>query len=796
MNNSPLTNTKARRANLLEQLWKSPSGSHYNHAQTQFVDGIVAKVATSCLEQFPSLPPLSIVATGGYGRQDLAPWSDVDLMLIPLQESGREFDKAIRMVYSGLEQELRENLRLQIGYSYQLIHDAPGLEHTMRSALLDARLVAGSSLPLERFLESLWESFPTGEFVLAKIQEREVQMRKSHTTPLVVEPDLKIGAGGLRSYHFANWIRVVIGEKETKPNRAVERVMMMRNLLQATAESPANLLTRSKQGEIAERLGIDMFEMMSDLASAMEELHEMEFDALRRLREARYSLTESVVAIRGEVRISGAPPLSEAALGVALAAQLGLSVEALEATTSGEIDSGQAMFALSFGAPTLRTLDRCKILGQLLPELQACRTLMPRDSSHTYTVYEHTLRLIEILDTFPSQSSFFAELHDRVRNKSDLYMAALLHDVGKADLSQPHSITGAEMAKTVCARWGLSMHATETIVWLVREHLTMAQFVRVRDLQNPDTIREFAAIVESPERLDLLTLLTAADIQAVSVNAWTPSQQSGLRELHSMTWALLEEGEVAPLEPAVFRQRVLRAAKSTDIDPESLKSFLATLPAHYVFAATPEQVHAHYAFAQNAKNGNESIEFYHDHEHQSTEITVCCKDRPGLLSTLLGTLYAHDMSLAAVRAATTNEEDQPIAIDVFSVSLSGRTLPPNVCAQVADSLRRVLRGELSIEILLASRGKDSAQHQQVLTYEFIEGDPAILEVRVPRGRGMAYRLSRFISASGWNIQTARLGQWAGHGVAAFYITRPDARPIRTNEVTEAMRHTGIVSNGL
>lgn len=780
-----LAEIAASRIRLIRTMLSSPSGAEWCERHTELADEVVRLVHRSVVESLQDDPPVSIIATGGYGRRELAPHSDIDLTVVPLDESHPGLDSLIRALFRELHEAFGTHLRMDVGYAYRLISDAPGLDAKTRTALLDSRLVSGAHRPLDSLMESFWATFPVGEFLIAKIEEREAAQRKTNDTPLAVEPHLKDGAGGLRSFHAANWLGAAIGDRPARPSRFYERVLTMRNVLHVVAGKRVDVLTRQRQGEIAEALGEDMFALTSKLAESLEELDRVYARAVEKLHDARYTLAPHVEAIRGEVRIAGSAPLGEAAVGISMATRLGLRVADLKASTTPHLEAGKALFAIRAGEGTLRNLDRCGLLEALLPELTACRTLMPRDGSHAFTVYEHTLRAVRRLDEIARDTGYLGSLFETLQDPSLLYLAALLHDSGKIQPDEDHSEVGGRIAVEVARRWGLDSFAQGLLEWLVREHLTMARFIRMRDLHQPDTIREFAQIVEDRERLTMLALLTVADVSAVGPDNWTPVQEAFLKELYDQTASLLEGGADETPDPGIFRQRVLRKLQKEPFPEEEVRSFLDSLPASYLVSTPPEIVREHFAFARQALQGRPVVEIFHQIEMGASDVTICQLDSPGLLSRVLGVFYAFDLSMVGLRACTTRSEPA-IAIDVFTVTFGGRPLPPATCAHLASALQDVLNGRTSVDELISRRGKDPSRMQSDFSFTYIEGTPGILEVRAPRGRGMAYRFSRMIASQGWNIQAARVGQWAGLGAAAFYILGPGDRPLRYDEVSQAL----------
>ena len=767
------------RVGLLENLKSDPRGLSWCARHTQIVDQAIHALVEDAGE---GIRGLAVIATGGYGRSELSPHSDVDITVVPPDESSPELDRAIRTFFQSLHEVIGGQFGLGIGYAYRLIADAPGIDAKTRTGLADARLLSGPANLFQKLLDELDATMAAGEFILAKIAEREAAFAKYHDTPLVVEPHLKEGAGGMRCFHCANWLRSAIGERESKPPKAYDRIVRARNLLHLATNRPMDNLVRTRQEEIAQILGMEQVDMMSEIVLAANEVHQGYLSAKDRLLDARFSLSRSVTALRGEARITANADAGESAVGLSIATALGLRVSDLQAHPSAKVSGPAAAYAITTGEKTLRNLDRAGLLEHLLPELTKTRALIPRDNVHRFTVFEHTLRLVRHLDNLPD--TYLRNIREGLRDLEPLYLAALLHDVGKVADDRPHSESGAEIAAEVCQRWHLSQEITETVRWLVQEHLTMMRFVRLRDIDNPETVREFAAIVKDQTRLDLLTLITWADVNAVAPEAWSPAQDAFLHELHRRTSEALELENPTPLDPAQQRQRLIRQLKE-DVPEADLKVFVDSLPPYYLASTPPSLVKLHYQLVKKAEQGESTVEAFVQPELASTDITVCTRDAPGLLSKLLGILYAYDLSVSAIRACTT-ETKQPVALDTFTVSHGGRPVPNATRASVHSAILSVLNGEKEAEQVLRERGKDPDRGQEVFSYTFVPGSPAVLEIRAPRGRGMPYRFSRLIAAKGWNTFAARVGQWADSGAATFYIGKPDGSALGRDEVEQAL----------
>ena len=773
-----MPDAKAERARLIESLLKKPSGQNWCSRHTDLVD----RVISSTILGIPGAESASfcLAAVGGYGRKELCPYSDIDVAFIPGREAGPELDLLAKQLFKELHSVVGGQLGLNIGYSYRAASDMPGLDGKSRTGLLDARLVFGDPDVLADLQNALWDTFPVAEFLIEKIAEREYGFKTRHDSPLVTEPHLKEGAGALRSFHAANWIGAALGERPNRSSRAYDFVLKVRSLMHALAGKPQDLLNHERRAQVAAALGIEATTLGSELAKAMDELHKEYEKALGRIAVTRFSVTPNSEAIRGELRIGGSAAASEAAIAVALATKLGLHIEDVRSTLTAEMNGAEAMKAVSSGESTLRNLDRCGVLEQILPELTACRTLMPRDAVHEFTVFEHTLRVVRNLD---KADGFFADIKMELTDVGPLYLAALLHDVGKQDPSIEHSAGGAILAREVCRRWGLSERDTELVEWLVKEHLTLSKFIRMRDVMNVETAFDFAKVVKQEDRLACLTLLTWADASAVGDNVWTPVQQTFLEELFNRTREQIRsEGELP--DQSSYRRRLRRSLEKADIPSEELAAFVDSLPAHYLLSTESRLIRQHYDMMKEARKNGPQVEFFDYKEIGLTDIYVCSPDQQGVLSSILGVLYAFDLGIVTIRASTTNAS-QPMILDMISVNYAGRCVPKAISVQLGEALTAVLSGRKSANDLLREKEKDPARGQQIFRWSFMAGDPAIIEFQAPRGRGMGYRLSKLISEQGWNVLAARVGQWAGRGAASFYVEKADGSPVLLRDVETA-----------
>ncbi|MCG9894204.1 MAG: HD domain-containing protein, partial [Fimbriimonadaceae bacterium] len=708
----------AERAELARRLRERPSGLAWSHRLSDLADRTLRRIHEYSTSVSEDAAPVALVATGGYGRRELSPHSDLDVTLVPLHADHPRLEETAKTLFHHLQQVCDRELGWKVGYSLRPTADVGGLDAPSRTALIDARPVCGDGAAFDLLSDRLWDRFPVADFILAKLKERRAAHRRHHDSPLVTRPQLKEGAGGLRSFHASNWVKAALGERGIRPNRTYDRVLMVRNLLHLAAGRSQDELTPEKRRAVAEMLGLTPETLAESLAEAMSELHALWETTVDRIHEARFPLTEGCWAVAGEVRVGPHAEAGGAALALSLGTALELQPPKVPVSVLPVTETAQALAALAGGERILRALDRAGLLTVLLPEVTATRNLIPKDEVHDFTVMEHTFRVIRNIEN-PPPGTFLAEIAAGLRERTLITMAALLHDAGKIDSSREHSEAGAEIAREVAERFRIAPTDRETLVWLVRHHLMLARTIRMRDVQSPETVHECAEAVETQERMDLLTLLTWADIAAVSSQSWTGVQETYLAHLYRSVTSVLQEQAEKPDESQV-RRRLQRHLTKTRVPDAEIALFLEAMPAHYVFSTPAEVVPRHIEMVRSAREGNPEVLLLPDRQLSASELTVAAPDRPGLLSDILSVLYAEDLRLVGVRASTT-ADSQPTVLDTFLISYGDRPIPDTVGARLQNRLQDLLAGTLDPDEYLARRGKDPNRVQDLLQWEVLPG---------------------------------------------------------------------------
>jgi [protein-PII] uridylyltransferase len=787
---------------------------------------------------------LAVVAVGGYGRGELAPFSDIDLLFLydykrlPYVEQMAEF-----LLYKLWD------LGLKVGQATRSIGETLKLakeDLSVRTALLEARLVWGDARLFARFAgafdREVWSSGAPA-FIEAKLAERDERHRRTGDSRYLLEPNVKEGKGGLRDLQTLIWIgrylyRVqdvgelarhgVLSEGSVATFRRSQRFLRtVRCHLHWLAGRAEERLTFDLQPEIARRMGYrdrgpargverfmkryylvakDVGALTRVVCAALEEQHK---------RRPRFQLPRLGTGPRrvGGFVVQGArlgladpgllarePRAMLELFRIAQVQGLDIHPEALAAVRNhlGRIGRDlradpeanrlflEMLCAREAPALTLGRMNEAGLLGRFVPEFGRIVAQMQHNLYHVYTVDEHTIRAIEILNEIElgrldHELPLSTEIMPSLQSRRELFLAAFLHDLGKGRGGN-HSRLGAEIAKRFCRRLALPEPATETVSWLVEHHLLMSGFAFKRDPEDPKTIQDFVAIVQSPERLRLLLVLTAADIRAVGPNVWNGWKGQLLRELYHEAAAAMASGD-----PAGRRRERIEAAKA------ALGATLRALPrpwseaavARWVarhdprywlsFAAEDHRRHAELLRQADARRAPLTVDFTVDRFNARTEVLIWAADHPGLFMKIAGALALSGASIVDARIFTTTDG---MALDVLGIQDAEQRSAiddPARHARIRANVERALRGEIWLERALAGRRSlpkraDVFQVEpRVLVDNTASRTHSVIEVNGRDRPGLLFALAKALKDLGLVITSAHISTYGERVVDVFYV---------------------------
>jgi [protein-PII] uridylyltransferase len=779
--------------------------------------------------------PLVLIALGGYGRGELHPSSDLDLLLI----HGGEVTPYVQRMAQEILYTLWD-VGLRVGHACRSLADCLALARTdlpSRTSMQAARGLAGDQRlfrALQRMLrrEVFRRDYP--EFLAQMLAERDERYRKHGGSVYLREPNVKESAGGLRDVHTAIWLasarfgartlreladKGLLSAKESAAtDSALTFLWRVRNELHFLAGGKQDVLERGLQASVAKslgyeddevRLGVETF--MRDYYRHARTIHRISGRLIARCQEGlarhgsvgrrgrRAALADGLVVYAGRLHLAepGALRADPARLVRVFwhAQQLGceLDVElerALEETApvlateawraSPELRRVFLSILRSWGrvAATLRRMHDTGVLGAYLPEFGALDCLVQYDHYHRYSVDQHSLLAIEVLEGLgPGQGAAadeLAQLLAEVERPELLMLGMLLHDIGKA-LGHGHVAKGVPLVKAVTRRVNLDPDDAATVEFLVEHHLLLSHMAERRDLDDPKTVEHVAAIVRFPAWLTMLYLLTCADMRAVGPGVWNAWRGALLRELYVRTRTRLAGRAPKPPRRAAVAQRIVQALA----DPayaEPAERHLQAMSDRYVRATSPQRMAAHLRLIDRLREEPVATEVFHFPDLGASDLVVVTRDTPGLFALIAGTLAAHGVNILSAQIETRADG---LAVDTFHVNEPGgdAILDESRWEAVLRDLRRTLAGECSPEALLVVRGprrpglvRPSRPGPAHVTVDNSLSDThTVVEVKAPDRLGLLYLITRALAAEGLDIATAKIATDRDQAFDAFYV---------------------------
>ena len=835
------------------------SGQQSVAAYAGFMDiflGTLYRLAVEDAKREGLVPsPLVLVALGGYGRGELHPLSDLDLMLIYDGEMG----PYVQRVTQGLLYALWD-LGLQVGHAVRSLPDCLAMARTdfpSRTSMQQARLLVGDRRLFNRFRKVLAENVyqkDFAQFLETTLTERDQRYRKFGGSPYMGEPNVKESAGGLRDIHTAMWLtstkfgtrtlreladkRLINGREQKTTDEALTFLWRVRNELHFLSGHKNDVLSRDIQLQIAKNFGYTGDELSLPVEKFMRDyylharvIHRVSRRLIARCRETLSRRASVQRRLRQEALADGLIVLDEQlhlaqADGRAfreepvrlikvfwhshhLGFELGVDVErAIEDSLDLIDDAFRASpearelflgICRSWGrtAQTLREMHELGVLGRYLPEWGALTCLVQYDIYHKFTADQHSLIAVQNLEALaPGQSPDSegnAQVVSELERPGLLMLGMLLHDIGKGK-GHGHVAKGIPLIETLSARMGLAPEDADKVIFLVAHHLTMSHVAQRRDIDDPKTIETLAGVCRTPERLRMLYLLTCADMRAVGPGVMTGWQAQILWDLYARTLTRLTGGQRERPTRESVAQRVTEAMRG-DVARTAVAAHLALLSDRYLTTTSPQRIAAHLRLLDRLADGGVlATELFHHPDLGSSELVVATRDVPGLFSIIAGTLASQGINILSAQIHTRADG---IALDTFQVNDPfGEAVTEEArWRRTLEALRRVLRGEASVEDLLARRravypsGDGVPGPPKISVDNQISDSRTVVEVKCPDRVGLLYVITRTLSGHGLDIASARIATEIDHAYDTFYVTDRQGRRLEDEAAMARVRES-------
>jgi [protein-PII] uridylyltransferase len=764
---------------------------------------------------------LSLIAVGGYGRGVLAPHSDLDLLFlrpwkpIPRTEQVIEF-----MLYVLWDLGVKVG---QSARSVDECLALAKSDMTIRTTLLEARPLAGDEKLAEDFIarfRALVTRSDPRPFIAAKLEERDLRHQKSGAVRYRVEPNVKDGKGGLRDLNTLFWIARSLAPESPLGARVLDDLLTARE--RRTFEEAFDFLWRTRahlhliagraeekltfdfQPEVARRMGwrgrgdepaVERFmrryflvardvgaltRAMSAKLEARQQKPTMSLSRLIPGRKRRLGV-EGFIKDAGRLSVTGpevfaaAPEKLLMLFRTADEHDLDLHPDAFSAVSRSlslvtpslrrDPEATRAFLdILAHGQRPYRVLtlmNETGLLGRFLPEWGRIVGQTQFNMYHAYTVDEHTLQAIGIINDIwrgklkadhPSSS----EIVHRIDDFEALMLAMLLHDVGKGgDRGQLED--GAIAARRACDRLGLDPRRTEFVVWLVRHHLALSDYAQKRDVSDPATVRAFTRLVGDPERLRTLLILTVADIRAVGPGVWNAWKGGLIRDLYQRTEGVFRGEDVAHADPLGDYPELVARAR--------------------VQGAAAEAV---------------TVEENEEDERAATRVAVAARDRSGLFVDLADALAAAGADVVGARVATAGDGT---ALDVFEIQDGGGApygqAEPRRLTRLIRALEAAARGGVPVAPAPTAPPNPRRAAFDVRPTAMVDLDEsptaAVVEVSGADRPGLLADLARAFAIHGLSIRSAHIAGFGERAVDSFYVTDATGRKPKPGPKLEALR---------
>jgi [protein-PII] uridylyltransferase len=809
------------RADLFRHVSWHGSSRDLLEAHASLVDAILKEIYDlSCRAADGKAPRsphsgLAIVATGGYGRKELNPYSDIDIAFIPSEEADPWVEALVHAAFRYVMDVFLALRDMRVGYAFRPIAEASAWDVNTKTALLDLRHICGESILAEKLALRIREVLSPLDLMHESRSARE-RRRNSSSSLYSVEPDLKEGPGSLRDLHRARWIlglllgadsqgldRALKGwggiseHQIAKVHAAADWFWRARTWLHLAAGKLSDVLITNYQDRIAREL---------DDCSAQEWLsrHLAHSETLARFRKTSVlALLEGPVTVNGIVLENGSLHLSNLSRAcktnmflVSQRYSLPISLndlkrlgETRDSALEQKVPSTEEVWAfkeiLGEGhgiAVTLRALLEFGILDRFIPRYSEVMRFVPPDPAHCHTVGEHSLRMIEHLENLRAgldpAGQRFTDLLGQCQHFDMLCLAALLHDAGKLIPGADHCSAGADLAKSVSTRLNLAPEKRKILDVLVRQHLLLVRTARLHDLKSVRVIRKAIEQVPNLDALRHLYVFTYVDTCAVAENNWTSTDLRDLEDLYrKMQDTFARRAEKSSGRRTREERNLLIREKLAALQAKNETAVLKhceAMPASYVLNTPLDEIAFHLQLLDRLEAENVVLDVYNRPGDDYSELTVCALDDPGpgMLAKITGVLYGCNADIQKAQAFTVEKENRVI-LDTLWIRSNGLQISENKARKILSALKEVLTGSKTVEQFLETAGKSPPRGimlDAIDLHNDLSEDHTVIHIVAHDLQGLLYLMTRSLSQCGLNIHSAKIATWNARAENNFYVT--------------------------
>ncbi|GJL78508.1 MAG: bifunctional uridylyltransferase/uridylyl-removing enzyme [Nitrospinaceae bacterium] len=785
------------------------------------------------------LEEFALVAVGGYGRGEMNPLSDIDLLFLRPEKVKKTTDQFIQDLIS-----IFWGIGLEIGHSCRSIKECVQLakqDLTIKTSMIETRFLTGQKEIYESFNRSFDKDVlkkNINKFLDSKLNEKYARYGTDDELVCAQEPNIKDGPGGLRDYHTALWATAVrfdcLSIREIGPNdmissgevdmlyESVNFILRVRNELHYLVGNKSDILSLDIQKNLAMNLGYTEANEAAGVENFMQEyfLHatniykfshtvfELCRQSNRSIKEVlstftKKSLGEGFIANASKLSMEGDPGerfqkdrtlflklfdlcrKNNLQPDFRLKRQLRRHKHLLDHEFIKENAVKEFLFSLlenPHSEKSLRLLHESEILGQILPEFGRAHCMVSYDFYHRYTADEHSLRMVRFLEELINSTGHGLEelirIYQDLPEKPLLKFAVLLMSIGKDHGSQTDCNQG-EILSTITDRFKLTPSEAETLHFLITNQIEMIETALHQDIHEPTIIKNFAKRVENEERLKLLYLMSYADLRAVAPGTWTSWKSVLLSELYHRALQYLERPASLKEKPQATSDAVYQALQS-EFPVAEIEHHLDQLHEDYLRSSRSDEIALHLRLIRSLGGKKFILNHQYNEAGNFHHLTLCCLAKLEAFKKLVGTLTAKNLNILGARIYLKKDGIVILSIQVGAAKEDPQNL--QIWKAVKQNLGEVFEGKTSLRTLLAGRTRYVTQKSAALAITpKIQVDNSMqtpftfVRIEARDHIGMLFKIATVFAEFGIQVHRAKVSTKGDRGVDVFHVSLNDKK---------------------
>ncbi|MDO8520274.1 MAG: [protein-PII] uridylyltransferase [Deltaproteobacteria bacterium] len=833
-----------------ESLKKLHEGQYHAEHLIAIKSRMIDRLVISLFLQAESeIPPRSrsgnqratLIAQGGYGREEMNVHSDIDIVFIAPQKKGNYIETLTEKVLYPLW-----DLGLEVGNATRTLPECKKLmqeDITIMTSLLDARYLAGDKTAFTRLVSEIGEMLQSKalqkKLIRRKLDEKKSRVKKQGDSVFVLEPNVKESAGGLREIHLPLWIAKIQGREGTFEGLKEEGLLddeelktmilarnflwRLRNELHLMVGRKVDLLTFHRQEAIAPRMGFQDDGEIIAVEKFMQTYYRLAYQAatisdalIRRMTSEGVGLSRLITRLKaknidecfklvdGQIAAKSRDVFEKDPVQMLIlfkhVQQTGFSIhpetkdhlralsQLLVAESFRQNGEAIGMFRGMMGnylnlGTALFAMHDVHFLDEWLPEFKKLRCRMQHDVYHIYTIDTHSIFAVDEISKlargeYHEKFPVYEKILGEVQNPEILNLGIFLHDVGKGEGGN-HSVKGAAIGNRLTKRLGFSEAEQKGVEFLILSHLLMPHLSQRRDLDDAEMIIQFARSMGTMDNLNMLFLLTWADIRAVGPEAWTDWKGTLLLKLYEKTREVIEKGEFSKEKT---RERVAKAKESliaqigNRFSREEFSHFLGLMPPRYFFAEAGKEAWRHFLLHKQAEKTDIVVEFKTLHDQSANELLLYSPNAPQVFSLVTGVMLAFGINIIGADLFPTT--DGHLLLLLAITDASGKpVVDAELFERLTAALRGVLFGQSKVDELIAKRQVPDylakKPVQKALAKVIVDNDVSayytVIDVYTHDRLGLLFDITRTLNQLGCYVEVSKISTKVEQVTDTFYV---------------------------